>query len=177
MRRLFLIALTVCVAILGMTTISIAADESVDDDTGDTYNAPASHPKDFDFTSATYGKGPHGTVQHSVSVAGTASTSRLPLLLIDVASHPGVAQDCDYFVGRNQGKVAVYECGTQRRLGSASITKTGSHTFRYRFNPKSIGSPSSYGFAFIMRGPYGGTQVDYDRVPNYDATWEYYDAR
>jgi hypothetical protein len=177
MRRVLLLALVLGAAIMGMTAIGFAAsDEAIDDDTGDTYNAPAGHADDVDFTSATYGKGPHGTRQHDVSVAGTMSKSRLPLLLLDDPNHAGVTQDCDYFVGRNQGKVALYECGTQDRLGKAKIKRVNSHTLRYTFNPKSIGNPETYGFAFILRGPADGTQVDYDRVPNFDATWEYYDA-
>ena len=70
-------------------------------------------------------------------------------------------QYSDYFVA--DGEVA--ECGEGPTTGKATIKKTGTHTLKFTFSAKALGSPSKFGSAFVVEG-FAGKLIIFDRAPN-----------
>lgn len=170
MRRalatLFIAAATLTAAVpLGVADTVRGTDPS-----GDTEGGGSS----ADLVRATAGTDSRGRLVHTVSVAGNAASPSgdgiVPVVYIEIPDQANAVAECTVFVGVYRGKQGVYRCGTTERLGSATITRTSAHTFRYTFSPKALGKPKYYDWAVVTRSNAStqGSWTRYDRLPSGD---------
>jgi hypothetical protein len=148
-------------AALAIPGAAVADATSFDDNDGEVIGN-VSNPEDYDILSSSATRSGKTFVQ-TVTLAGSASTSRPPLLLIDVSPH--VSRWCDYVVGRTSEGTGVFECEYMRKTGSVKITRTGSDTIRYSYRRSALGNRRTFGWAVITRAQTDGTTIDADRAP------------
>lgn len=171
--------IAIVIAIVAAVAAPALGDRgAVTDPKGDVAGNPPGRKANFDFVKATHGHAP-GALKHQVWVAGRmhdpeTGHSGLPDLLINVPGHRK-PPSCDYVIQPSPPGVFgnktdhnlwfVLKCSDQqpKKIGPATVTKVGPHRLRFLFKGKEIGSPSRYGWAFIM--PVDGDTV-YDRVRN-----------
>jgi hypothetical protein len=173
--------LTMLAAVAGSTGVALAGatSGSLSDPAGDVFGSPAGARANFDILGATFGGGTHGRAVQTLRVAGQfsdpAKGGLVPSLWIDVPKYPGARGECDYYIGRVDSRIALYLCGSKKRVGNASVVRTDANTLRYSFNQRLIGKPHRYKWAFFFHGPSQGGTVLYDRVSDTaksDATYQ-----
>ncbi|MDQ3935259.1 MAG: hypothetical protein M3340_11600 [Actinomycetota bacterium] len=183
MRRATAIAALAAAAVLGTAQLVQADSATVTDARGDIVGEPPGGGESADIVAAAYGHTKSGKLWHKVTIAGQAADPAagggvLPLLYIDDDSGPGRgARECDFLVGRHDGRLGVFECGSLERVGSVRVTRTSEYSTRYVFSPKAIGNPDEYGWAFVTEGPSDGTWMRYDRVPEGDRAFRAHTLR
>jgi hypothetical protein len=175
MRRVTLLVVIAAAMTLGSVQLVQADSASVNDDRGETVGQPAGGPDSVDIVRGAYGHTKSGKLWHKVTIAGQAADPSeadgpVPVLYIDVVFHAG-NRECDFFVGRFDGELGVFDCGSLDKVAPARIVRTSEHSTRYVFSPRAIGSPSHYGWAFVTEGPSGDTYMRYDRLPGGDRAY------
>lgn len=169
MRRVLAAALVTAAASFAAAAPALAHEQTESDASGDTAGHPASS-ANVDIVKADAGDAKHHKIAQTVTFAGNAGDPHrgglVPLLYINVPSWGGGAIECDYYVGRKNGRDGVYECGTRDRVGKAKIQRRGAHTLRYVFSPKAIRSPDVYEWAFAVVGKSDGVYETFDRAPD-----------
>jgi hypothetical protein len=170
MRRALTAALITATS-LAAAAPALASEQAESDARGDTMGHPSGSRANVDIVTAGAGDAKHGKIAQTVTFAGNAGDPHhgglVPLLYINVPSYAGYAIECDFYVGREEGRDGVYECATKKRVGKAKITRKGSGTLRYVFSPKSIGKPKVYEWAFAVLGNgTDGTYEYFDRAPD-----------
>ena len=177
-----MIAALAAAALVASAQFVLADNRSVDDFRGEVIGEPPGGAEAADIVRASYGHGRGGRVWHKVTIAGRAPdpsrTGQLvPILFIDVPNHGTGARECDYFVGRFEGRIGLFQCGSLDRIAAARVTRTSEHSTRYAFSTKPFGSPRSYDWAFAVEGPSDGTWIRYDRLPDGDRAYLTHRAR
>lgn len=168
-------------AALALISLPASADSgSITDKKGDSTGCLEGTKADCDIVAAAWGHRSNGRLMHSVTVAGklgqASGHGSEPRLMINVPGQKFDNPTCDYFleltppgVGPNtsdQWKWYVKTCqnsGAQIR-GAASSVYPNIHTLRLVFKRKLIGSPSHYGWQWVMPGD--GDNPPYDEAPN-----------
>jgi hypothetical protein len=156
-------------ASLAAVAPALAHTQTESDAGGDTRGHPSS-PANVDIVGARAGDAKHHKIAQTVTLAGSAGDPHhgglVPMLYINVPSWGGGDIECDYYVGRKDGRDGVYECGTRDRRGKAKIQRKGAHSLRYVFSPKAIRSPDAYEWAFAVVGKADGVYETFDRAPD-----------
>ena len=172
MRRTLLVLALIALTILAVTAPVVASSERLTDASGDVEGEPVGGAGAADIVKSANGHGKKGDVWHSVTVSGGAADPAkgglVPYLYIEVPNQANGTSECTFFVGRHRGKLGVFTCGYGDRVAKARIVRTSSHTIRYTFNRRAIGSPDWYDWAFIVIGASDGTTVQHDRSPSPD---------
>jgi hypothetical protein len=173
MRRFALLGALSAGLVLTGAPAGLAGSGSFSDPRNDLDPKAASDSARYDIVRATVGHARGRRLVHTVSVAGgiaNPASAEVPLLYIEdtAADAPNGTSTCRYFVGRHEGRLGVFTCGYGDRVASARIRRTSSSTVRYEFKEKAIGSPDSYRWAFVTRGPTDGTTSILDRLPSGD---------
>ena len=169
MRRAALTFAIALIAAFSVAPAGIAGSGSNSDPKGDLEFKPAD-PAAVDIVSTSFGHASKGRLVHKVTVAGTPGNPAngiIPFIYIEMRERSSASAVCDIYVGRYDGGLGVFACGTNERLGSARITRSG-HTVRYVFSPRALGNPESYDWAAGVVGPTDNTQGRYDRAPDQD---------
>ena len=141
---------------------------------GDVEGSPAGGASAADLVSATAGTNSRGQLTHTVTIAGSAANPSgggiVPQLYIETPDQANPVAECAVYVGQYKGRLGVYRCGTNERLGSARVVRTTGHTTRYTFSPRALGSPSSYDWAVVTRArtTTNGSWIRHDRLPSAD---------
>jgi hypothetical protein len=179
MVRKVLVVLSAAVMVL--VAMPASADSgSITDKKGDATGCGDGAKADCDIVAAAWGHKSHGRLVHKVSVAGklgqASGHGAEPRLMIDVPGQKFDNPTCDYFVEivppgvdantSNEFKWYVKTCqntGAQIKGPAASVYPT-KHTLRLVFKRKLIGSPSRYGWQWVM--PADGDNAPYDQAPN-----------
>lgn len=175
------VVVVVSSVVMLLLALPASADSgSITDKKGDATGCLEGAKADCDITAAAWGHKPHGRLMHKVTVAGelgqASGHGAEPRLMIDVPGQKFDNPTCDYFVGlvppgvgsntSTDWKWYVQTCqntGAQTRGPAASVYPT-SHTVRIVFKRRLIGSPSRYGWQWVM--PADGDNAPYDQAPN-----------
>ncbi len=169
MRRIALLGtLTAGLVFIGAPA-GLAGGGSVSDPRGD--QDPAGSSARYDIVRSTFGHASGRRLVHTVTMAGDVgnpASAEVPQIYIEDPDAPNGTATCRYFVGRHDGRLGVFTCGYADRVASARIRRTGSSTVRYEFKQSAIGSPASYRWAVVSRGPTIGTTGIVDRLPSGD---------
>ena len=169
MRRATLTGALALIAAFSVAQGGIASSGSNADPKGDLEFKPFD-PAAVDIVSTSFGHASKGRLVHKVSVAGTPgdpASGIIPFIYIEMRERSSASAVCDIYVGRYDGGLGVFACGTNERLGSARITRSG-HSVKYVFSARALGSPKSYDWAAGVVGPSDNTQARYDRAPDND---------
>jgi hypothetical protein len=157
---------------LAAASVGLASSGSSADRRGDVEGDPAGGAARVDIVRTSHGHTGDGRLWHKVTVAGAAADPAkgglIPTLYLEIRERPSASSVCDVYVGRFRGRLGVFECGTNERLGSARIVRSGESTTKYVFSRGAIDDPASYDWAAGVIGPSHGTQVWYDRAPDGD---------
>jgi hypothetical protein len=175
------VAVVLSAAVMLLVALPASADSgSITDPKGDATGCLEGAKADCDIVAAAWGHKSHGRLMHKVTVNGTLGRASghgaEPRLMINVPGQKFDNPTCDYFVGlvppgvgpnsSNDWKWYVQTCqntGAQVR-GPAAFVYPNSHTVRLVFKRKRIGSPSHYGWQWVMPGD--GDHPPYDQAPN-----------
>ncbi len=157
---------------MAAAAIASSGSGSAADRGGDVEGEPAGGASRADIVRTSYGHTRDGRLWHKVTIAGTAADPAkgglVPMLFIEIRERGSASSLCDIYVGRHRGRLGVFECGTNERLGGARIVRSGTSTTKYVFSRGAIGDPERYDWAAGIIGPSDGTQVWHDRAPDGD---------
>jgi hypothetical protein len=183
MRRAAATLIAALAVTLGAVPLGIADTTSGTDARDDVEGSPPGGASAADLVRATAGTNSRGQLVHTVTIAGTAADPSgdgpVPGIHIELPAQPNAVAECTVFVGQFKGRLGVYRCGTGERLGSAKVVRTTSHTTRYTFSPRALGSPRSYDWAVITRArtTTNGSWTRHDRLPSGDDAYLSYSLR
>lgn len=172
MRRAATTLIAALAVTLAAVPFGIAATVSGGDPRGDVEGSPAGGAAGADLVRASAGTDSRGRLTHTVSVAGTAANPSgdgiVPVIYIEFPDEANAVADCAVYVGQFKRRLGVYRCGDNERLGSARVVRTSSHTTRYTFSPRALGSPRAYDWAVITRArsEARGQWIRHDRLPS-----------
>jgi hypothetical protein len=180
-RRSLLSLLIAVAVVLAVAPVVIAQRSSGDDPRGDVLGEPAGGADSADLVRATADQGTGDALWHKVTIAGAAADPAaggiVPQVLINVRERPNGTAECDFFVGRHDDRLGVFECGYATRVAKAKVVRTSAHSIRYTFDADAIGDPAQYDWRIWVRGPSDGTQVTYDSLPDNEAVFRTHRVR
>jgi len=169
-RRSLLTSLLAAAAVMALAPLVLAQGSSGDDARGDVLGEPAGGQEAADIVRANAAQKNGDQLVHKVTIAGRAADPAadglVPHLLINVRGRPNGTSACDFFVGRHDGRLGAFTCGTTTRVAKARVVRTSERSTRYTFDADAIGDPSRYDWAFAIDGPSDGTEVTHDRLPD-----------
>ena len=183
MRRAAGTLVAVLAVILGAVPLGIADTVTGTDERGDVEGSPDGGAPAADIVRASAGTDSRGRLTHKVTVAGTAADPSgdgiVPTLYIELPDQANAVSECTVYVGQYKGRLGVYRCGTNERLGSAKVVRTSTHTTRYTFSKRALGSPSTYDWAVVTRArsTANGSWTRHDRLPTHDDVYLQYSLR
>jgi hypothetical protein len=131
-----------------------------------------------DIVRTTAGTDSRGRIVQTVSVAGNAGGTPT-YLYIELPDQSNAVAECTVVVGVFRGRPGVYRCGTNERLGSATVKRTSSRTLRFTFSKRALGNPRSYEWAAVTRSDANanGSWTRHDRLPSGDDEYLSYSLR
>ena len=183
MRRAAATLTAALVVTLGAVPLGIADTVTGSDERGDVEGSPPGGPSAADIVRASAGTDSRGRLTHTVTIAGTAADPSgngiVPAIYIELPDQANAVAECTVYVGQLKGRLGVYRCGTNERLGSARVVRTTTHTTRYTFSKRALGSPSTYDWAVITRArsTANGSWTRHDRLPTPDDVYLQYSLR
>ena len=171
MRRVALTFVLALAVVIGAAPLGFAGSGSSNDPKGDVEFKPKNR-DNVDIVRTSFGHTSDGRLYHKVTVAGTAADPAkggvIPFIYVEMRERSSASGVCDIYIGRYDGELGVFACGTNERLGSARIVKSGKSSIKYVFSRDAIGNPKSYDWAAGVVGPSDNTQARYDRAPDQD---------
>ena len=170
MRRALPTAILALAAVFATALTAGANSSSHSDPSGDLFDSPVGVSSgSVDIVRATAGHR-SGNLVHTVTTAGSVASpteGHAPVLFIEHPTQPNGTAECTWYVGRRNGRYGVFKCGTGTRVASARITRSGSRTMRFEFNPRFMNNPESYEWAARTRARTRYTASSWvDRLPS-----------
>lgn len=171
MRRALLIAVLCLTGLLAAAPAASADSGSFSDPSGDLCcGTPVGSTGPLDIVRATVGH-KRGRVVHTVTTAGNvgnpARGSNFPVMFMEHPTRGNGTAECALFAGRFDGRLGIFTCAYGHFVASARITRTSARTIRVEFDPRSLGNPPNYEWAFRTRSATNyNSSAWVDRIPS-----------